>query len=1046
MGDERGGSQSEVQVFLIADIRGYTRFTQARGDAAAAELASKFATIVDRFVQAHGGRLMELRGDEALAAFGSPRRAIAAALELQAQFLKESTEDPSLPLGVGIGIDVGEAVEVGEGYRGAALNVAARLCARARAGEVLATREVTHLARTIPDVRYERQPAVVLKGIEGPVDFMKVTPAGEDLATAFRTLMPPPADAQPGSRRMVVLGALAVAALASIGAWALLRDGAADRIDVARGVALLDADSAEIVSSIDAAAGPLAVVGNEVWVANTGDDSISKLDPEVDRVIENIDVGSDPSGLTFGFDALWVANAGDGSVSRVNLATNSVVQTIEVGNAPSSVAVGEGSIWVTNHYDDTVSRIDPTNGRVTSTIDVDDGPVSIVVHDRYVWAVNEFSSTVSRIDPRTDEVTSVIAVGNGPTAVVASGASSIWVPNSSDDTVSRIDTGTGRVTATVPVGKTPSAVAANDQFVWVGAEQDTTISKIDASEATTIETIDVAGRPAALAFVDDSLWLSVDPLAGRRGGTLRMVGAENAFEVEGGVLDPALAYSTAAWKIVTVTHDGLVDYKRVGGPDGTTIVPNLAVALPTVSDDGRTYTFELHDGVRFSTGEAVRPSDVKSSMERVVGLHVTSYFDSIRGADKCDRKRCDLSDGILIDDAANTVAFRLAKTDPEFLYKLALPFTSVVPEGTPVELQPGDTLPGTGPYRFAEYRPGERMRLDRNQHFEPWAPAAQGDGNVDEIVIDLDAGTNRTDPIIEGTADASLEQADEKDTPELRTRFADQLHVQPFPATFYMFLNTNVRPFNDVDVRRAVNLATDRDHLVRLFGGPERAAATCQNLPPNFPGYEPWCAYTLDPDRFGAWKGPDMSRAQRLVARSGTSGARVDVWRPGSDPFLPEGIGEYFEKLLDSLGYDARLRVFKDQGEYFSYITDSKSRAQIGIFGWASDYPAPSNFFLMTLRCDAFLRNDPMNANVAGFCDPQIDKRMDAALRTQRTDPAGAAQAWAEIDQAVMEQAPIVPMVNLNTAEFVSDRVEDVVLHPVWGGLLLDEVSLSSEQ
>lgn len=1045
MADE-GGSPSEVRVFLIADIRGYTHFTQARGDAAAAELASKFAAIVEQFVHAHGGRLMELRGDEALAAFGSPRRAITAALELQAHFLKETTRDPALPLGVGIGIDVGEAVRVGDGYRGAALNVAARLCARAQAGEVLATREVVHLARTIPDVRYDTQPPVVLKGIEGPVDFMKVTPAGEDLATAFRTLMPPPTEPKPESRRMVGLGGLLVAVLAAAGAWLLLRGGTVDRIDLARGVALLDADSAETISSIDAGAGPLAVVGGEVWVANTADDSISKLDPEVHRVVENVDVGSDPAGLAFGFDALWVANAGDGSVSRVNLETNSVVQTIEIGNAPSSVAIGEGSVWVANHFDDTVSRIDPTNGRVTSTIDVDDGPVAVVAHDGYVWVANEFSATLSQIDTRTEEVTSVIAVGNGPSALAASGGSSIWVTNSSDDTVSRIDTATRRVSATVPVGKTPSAVTANDEFVWVGAEQDATITKIDATEATTIETIGVAGRPAALAFVDESLWLSVHPLAGRRGGTLRMVGAVNAFDVEGGVADPALAYSTPAWKIVTITHDGLVDYKRVGGPDGTTIVPNLAVALPTLSDDGRTYTFELHEGVRFSNGDVVRPADVKWSVERAVGLHVTSYFDSIRGAQSCDRKKpCDLSAGILIDDTANTVTFQLTEPDPEFLYKLALPFTSVVPEGTPVELQQGDTVAGTGPYRFVEHRPAEGMRLVRNQHFEPWAPAAQDDGNVDEVVVALDDGINRAKAIIAGSADASLEGADDQATRQLRARFADQLHVQPFPATFYMFLNTNVRPFDNVDVRRAVNLATDRDHLVRLFGGPERAAATCQNLPPNFPGYSPWCGYTLDPDRFGGWKAPDLPEAQRLVERSGTAGMRVDVWQPGGDPFLPEGVGEYFEQLLDSLGYNARLQVTKDPDEYFSYVSDSGNRAQMGMYGWASDYPSPSNFFLLTLRCDAFIRNDPSaNANVSGFCDPTIDKKMDAALRTQRTDPSGSAQLWAEIDQAVMEQAPIVPMVNLNTAEFVSDRVDDVVLHPVWG-FLLDEVSVSSE-
>jgi len=126
---------SELRTFLIADVRGYTRFTQEHGDAAAAALVTKFAALMRHRVEAHGGTVIELRGDEALAVFASAREALRAAVELQDRFAAETRADPSLPLSVGIGIDTGEAIPLEGGYRGEALNLAARLCNLAGPGE-----------------------------------------------------------------------------------------------------------------------------------------------------------------------------------------------------------------------------------------------------------------------------------------------------------------------------------------------------------------------------------------------------------------------------------------------------------------------------------------------------------------------------------------------------------------------------------------------------------------------------------------------------------------------------------------------------------------------------------------------------------------------------------------------------------------------------------------------------------------------------------------------------------------------------------------------
>lgn len=168
---------ASVRTFVIADIRGYSRFTDQHGDEAAATLAARFADLVRAGVEIRGGTLIDVRGDEALAVFDSARQAIRAAMDLQQQFAEETDADPELPLRVGIGIDSGEAIAVEDGsFRGAALNVASRLCALAHGGEVLVSQGTSHLAGRLPGIRYVDRGRANLKGIAGPVRLIRVVP------------------------------------------------------------------------------------------------------------------------------------------------------------------------------------------------------------------------------------------------------------------------------------------------------------------------------------------------------------------------------------------------------------------------------------------------------------------------------------------------------------------------------------------------------------------------------------------------------------------------------------------------------------------------------------------------------------------------------------------------------------------------------------------------------------------------------------------------------------------------------------------------------
>jgi class 3 adenylate cyclase len=168
---------ASILVFMIADVRGYTRFTQAQGDSAAARLATKFAEVARGVLDRWDGRLVEIRGDEILAIFGSVRQALHAALDMQERFSEATMEDPDLPLAVGIGLDVGEAVALEEGFRGAALNRAARLCSLAGGGEILVSTGVAYIAPIVEGVAFSNHSQAQLKGFDGPTQILGVARA-----------------------------------------------------------------------------------------------------------------------------------------------------------------------------------------------------------------------------------------------------------------------------------------------------------------------------------------------------------------------------------------------------------------------------------------------------------------------------------------------------------------------------------------------------------------------------------------------------------------------------------------------------------------------------------------------------------------------------------------------------------------------------------------------------------------------------------------------------------------------------------------------------
>jgi peptide/nickel transport system substrate-binding protein len=507
-----------------------------------------------------------------------------------------------------------------------------------------------------------------------------------------------------------------------------------------------------------------------------------------------------------------------------------------------------------------------------------------------------------------------------------------------------------------------------------------------------------------------------------------------------GSADPQVDYTLQEWQLLIFSHDGLVAFRRTAGPAGAQIVPDLATTVPKPTDGGKTYTFTLRPGIKFSNGQTVTPNDVRATFERLFKIgdspNAGTWYNVIVGGDACVKKpkTCSLAKGITI--SGNKITFHLTHGDPEFLDQMAVPFAFILPASTPaknVNLPP----PGTGPYKWVEYAPNKEIKLVRNPYFKVWSSAAQPAGVPDVILQKFGLSVEAEVTAVEnGQADWVFDPIPADRLNELGTKYAKQVYISPLTADYYFALNVRVPPFNNLDARRAVNYATDRNALVKIYGGPKLASPTCQVLPPDFPGYKPYCPYTLHPG--AKWTAPDMTKAKALMKASHMAGTPVKV-NVSNDP-VGKGIGLYFVSLLNQLGFKATLQAMSGDIQY-PYIQNSKNKVPFSYSQWFQDYPAASDFLNILLGCDSIHLNSDSSPNIAEFCNKPIQAQMNKALTLGLKNPEAANSIWQTVDKQVTDQAPWVAMFNPKLIDFVSSRITNHVFSVQWY-FLLDEAKL----
>jgi DNA-binding SARP family transcriptional activator/ABC-type transport system substrate-binding protein/streptogramin lyase len=849
----------------------------------------------------------------------------------------------------------------------------------------------------------------------------------QDLALAAAIPSPSPARRRRIRPARIVVAALALAALlASAIVGVELGTGGSSASTVggsSAGVFELGAGSSIVArSSLGDAPAAMAADGSSVWLVEPNAGAVERVDRASGRVVEKIALGGSPSTIAFGGGAAWAASVPGASVKRIDPATYAVT-TIPLGGArASALAFGLGHLWVADETDGTLLEFD-IDGRLQRTLRLDLQPTAVVVGAQGIWIADYNEGLVAQVDPHTGATIASIRVGNGPVAV-SIGDGAVWVANRLDSTVSKVNPESDVATA-IPVGSDPVALAVDAGSVLVGNESSATVSRIDAGSGRLSGATAVGGGPTALVVAGGRVWVGTRPLVAHRGGTLVLLHTQPLS------LDPALQSDLPPFQSNGLTYDALLTNVRTGGPQALQLVPDLAVSVPVATNGGTTYTFRLRPNIRYSNGQLVRAEDIRRAIERIfrLGSTYSSNYLGIVGATRCNKDRCDLSSGIVTDDAARTITFRLRAPDPGFRANLAAIATAPVPRGTPFD--DSSTIAGTGPYMIA-YANNQEIRYVRNPRFHEWSHTAQPDGNPDAILMRFGlTPTQEVRAVERGKADWTADGVPAALLREVRTRFSAQAHDLLTIQTDFLQLNTRTAPFNDIRVREALNLAINRAAIARMYGGSDAATPTCQVLPPGVLGYRRYCPYTRRLESDGRSHAANLERAIRLVAASGTRGERVSVWGNSDGGLIGTTVAHYTARVLRQLGYRANTLIFP--ASYY-YGSDRSFFAQIQVWPAAWLAPAPYEFFGQWFFCSA--------AQDHGFfCDPRVDREIAHAHALEVTDIRAAGRLWAELDRELVDRAGWVPLVNPHTIDFVSTRLHDYQADPVLG-LIADQVSL----
>ncbi|WNF01256.1 ABC transporter substrate-binding protein [Streptomyces luomodiensis] len=548
-------------------------------------------------------------------------------------------------------------------------------------------------------------------------------------------------------------------------------------------------------------------------------------------------------------------------------------------------------------------------------------------------------------------------------------------------------------------------------------------------------------RSAALAAAVTATALTLTACQG--GGPATSAGGQRA--AQGGTvhilatadfshLDPVRGWDGGVNNFYRLIYRGLTTFGAAPGKKGTKIVADLATNTGTPSDDAKTWTFTLKDGLSFENGTPITSEAVKFGVERAwdpeAGIG-SPYAKLLIDAPKDYRGPYRSGDLHSIETPdARTIVFHLKKRYPDFPSALALPNFTPFPKGTGAG-DAFDTRPiASGPYKVAGYQRGSSLKLVRNPHWKKETDpvrAAKPDSyawtfGLDAATIDerLLAGQGTDADAIGGTMQAATVARIQ--TPQLKARTLSGLAG----CTTYMGLNTTRKHLSDVRVRQAINYAINKDNVVAGLGGSLLAKKATSIEPPTIRGRKDYDLYPYN-----------VAKAKQLLAEAGLAKGFTMTLDTRPVPKM-QAVAVAIQESLKHIDIDVKINNI-DTSSFYEVIGTPSRQHDAAVTGWCPDWASGATF--LPPLFDGRNIAPKGNQNISQLDDKKINERIDEIAAV--TNVAAADAAYGELDQMIMERAPIVPLTYDKVVTVMGENVAGAYLSDAYsGGIDLVSVGL----
>jgi peptide/nickel transport system substrate-binding protein len=508
-----------------------------------------------------------------------------------------------------------------------------------------------------------------------------------------------------------------------------------------------------------------------------------------------------------------------------------------------------------------------------------------------------------------------------------------------------------------------------------------------------------------------------------RGGTLR-VDSRSDFDY----IDPALAYFSHSWQLQNATQLKLLGFPDVDGPAGSRLRAEAATGLPRVTNGGKTYTFTVKKGFRFSNGQPVTAANFAAAINRALNPKMqspaSSFVEDVAGAKAVLAGKAARAAGVKA--RGNRLTVTLTRVAPDFLARMTMPFFAAIP--TNLEINSAGVaapLVSAGPYYVKEWVKGRSAVAVRNPY---WSSAKEPYRSLNRP-----ANVNAISWTFGNSLDSTKLRLDKNEAdlggipPAAVAGLVDQyglnkgrFFIRKEVTFWYLGLNNESPLFKgNTKLRQAVNWAIDRPQMVRQHGF-LAGGRTDQILPPGMPGFKNWSIYPL-----GGVNAHTLGKARQL-ANGNLRGGKA-VFYAFNASFGPN-VAQVVQFNLKQLGLDVEIKQF-DRVVQHEKVGTRGEPFDIAHSGWGADYADPSNFVNVLL--DGSRLQATNNVNESYFNDPSFNKRMQQASRLSGD---ARLRAYGELDRDITrDAAPLASYVNTNARIYVSPSVGCYSFQPVYG-------------